>query len=377
MRLKLSIRLWSFAALALFFTLTFTSPVKAQEEGVPTVIDEVIAQVNDQVITLSMLKREMREASDTLKTRGMADGQAAEEVAKNQPKIIANLINEQLLIQKGKEIPRLTEDVEAEVNREMLRVMKAQSFKTLEELETAMRASGVEPADVRQTLRSQFMRQAVLGREVDAKIFYSLGGDEVKRYYDANRAKFVKPESIELSEIYLSLAGKPEAEVRAKAAQIVVQARGGADFGTLAVTHSEREQDGKRVAPETKGKVGRYEVPALRAEVATAVKNVSKGGVSDPVRLDEGYQIIRVDERTSAADSTFNEEQVRGAITQERAEKEREAYIATLRRDAYIKLAPAYEATVMPLLKIDTQTRSTASKAAAPADDKKSDNKKQ
>ncbi|MGH9903063.1 MAG: peptidylprolyl isomerase, partial [Pyrinomonadaceae bacterium] len=266
-------------------------PASAQEEGVPTVVDEVIAQVNNDVVTLSMLKREMKQATETLKQRGMTEQQAAEEVAKNQPRIIANLINEQLIMQKGKDIPRLSEEVEAEVNREMLRVAQQQGIKTIEDLEAAMQQAGLVPAEVRQTLRTQFMQQAVFSREVDAKIFYGFGDAELRKFFDANREKFRKPESVELSEIFLSLAGKNEAEVRARAAQIVAQARGGADFGQLATAHSEREQEGVRVASQTKGKVGRFEVPELRADIAGAIKNVQKGGVTDPLKLDEGMQI--------------------------------------------------------------------------------------
>lgn len=355
-------------------TLGLATPARAQEEGVPVVVDEVIAQVNDQAITLSMLKSEMREAAGALKERGgMTEQQAADEVAKNQPKIIANLISEQLVMQKGKEIPRLTEDVEAEVNREMLRIMKSQGFKTLEEMEAAMRAAKLEPADIRQTYRSQIMRQAVMQREVDAKIYFGLRQEELKKHYEANRTKFGKPESVELSEIYLSLAGRSEPEVRAKAAQIIAEARGGADFGTLAATHSEREQDGKRVASETKGKVGRYEVPSLNTEIAAAVKGVNKGGVTEPLRLGEGYQIIRVDDRTPASEATYNEEEVRGALTQERAPKEREAYVNTLRKEAYIKVSKDYQDAVMPLLKTDppADSQTAPGKSTPPAANKK------
>lgn len=373
MKPTLLIRVLSFIALTLLLTLSLTAPARAQEEGVPVVVDEVIAQVNDQAITLSMLKAEMREAAGALQQqRGMTEQQATEEVAKNQPKIIANLISEQLVLQKGKEIPRLPEDVEAEVNREMLRIMKSQGFKTLEEMEAGMRAVKLEPADFRQTMRSQFMRQAVMQREVDAKIYFGLRQDELKKYYEANRAKFVKPESIELSEIYLSFAGKAETEVRAKAAQIVAQARGGADFAALAVANSERQQDGKLVAQETKGKVGRYEVPSLRPEVAAAVKDIAKGGVTEPLRLDEGFQIIRVDDRTPASEATYNEEEVRGALTQERAGKERENYINTLRKEAYIKVSKDYQDAVLPLLKVDPPADGqTTTGKNAPAANKK------
>ena len=336
-----------------------SSHVQAQEEGVSVVVDEVIAQVNGDVVTLSMLKREMKSATDTLVQRGMTPEAARAEVEKNRARIIANLIDEQLFVQKGKDLPRLTEDVEAEVNREMLRVAKSGGIKSLEELETEMRKAGMDPAEIRHTLRTQFTRQAVIQREVDAKIYFGLTDEEVRSYYEANRAKFAKPEAVELSEIFLSLAGKPEAEVRALAAQIVAQARGGADFGQLATTYSEREENGVRVAAQTKGKVGRFEVPELRPDIAEAIKGVAKGGVSNPLRLDEGLQILRVDDRTSSGAANFDENRVRTMLTQERAEKDRNDYVRTLRNEAYIKIASSYEPSVRPLLSIEA--KSTAS----------------
>src|SRR5437016_1037723 len=71
------------------------------QEGEPVVVDEVIAQVNDGVVTLSQLKRELKERVDTLKQNGMTEAQATAEVEKHRAEMIALLINEQLLVQKG------------------------------------------------------------------------------------------------------------------------------------------------------------------------------------------------------------------------------------------------------------------------------------
>src|SRR5690242_21941170 len=99
------------------------------QEGEMQVVDEVIAQVNDDVITLSMLKRETKERIDALKQNGMTEQQATDEVAKHQAELIATLINETLLLQKGKELDRAS-DVEAEVNRRMFQYAHDQGFRT-------------------------------------------------------------------------------------------------------------------------------------------------------------------------------------------------------------------------------------------------------
>jgi parvulin-like peptidyl-prolyl isomerase len=345
--------------------LMLTLPTIAMaQEGELQVVDEVIAQVNEDIITLSMLKRETKERIESLKQSGIPEQKAVEEVTKKQAELIATLINEQLLLQKGKEL-ELANEVEAEVNRRMLDVAKEQGITTIEKLDAAMRESGVDPVTTKQTLRTELMKQAVIQQEVDRRIFFNLTLAELKKYFEAHQDKFRKPENVTLSEVYLSFTGKNEADVKARAQELVAQLRAGADFGTVAAANSEREFNGKRVAPENKGKVGTFEVPNLREDIANAVKNVKVGGISDPVRTSEGYQILRVDERTAAGTTaTFNENQVREAITIERSPKEREAYMQNLRNDAYVKVSDNYRDSVMPLLKINAPT-------AAKAEDKK------
>jgi peptidyl-prolyl cis-trans isomerase SurA len=345
--------LFAVAGLFIFGILIFSAAPAFAQEGEQKVVDEVIAQVNDDVITLSMLRRESKERIEALTQGGMTQLQASDEVNKRQAELIATLINEQLLVQRGKELD-LSSEVEAEVNRRMLDVAKEQGITSIEKLDATMRENGIDPVATRQTLRVEMMKQAVIQQEVDRKIFFSLTVDELKKYFQAHQDKFRKPENVTISEIFLSSAGKNEAEVKAKALQLVAQLRAGANFATVAVANSEREANGVRVAPETKGKVGTFEVPTLREDIAGAIKDVKVGGISEPLRSNDGYQIFRVDERTVAStNATFNENQVREAITMERTGKQREDYLQNLRNEAYIKISESYRQSVAPLLKLD------------------------
>lgn len=355
-----------------FAVMAFVPTSSFAQEGELQVVDEVIAQVNDDVITLSMLKRESKERIETLKQSGMSEQDATAEVSKRQPELIATLVNEALLLQKGKELD-LSNEVEAEVNRRMAEVAKEQGIPTIEKLEAAMRESGVDPAMTRQTLRSEIMKQAVIQQEVDRKIFFGLTIDELKKYFNEHQDKFRKPESVTLSEIYLSGVGKNEADVKARATELVNQLRSGADFGAVAAANSEREINGVRVAPQNKGKVGAFEMPNLREDIANSVRNVKVGGVSDPLRVGDGYQIFRVDERTPAsATATFNENRVREAVTIERSPKAREDYLQTIRDESYIKISDNYRGAVAPLLKLAPEkTAENSDSSVKPAEKKK------
>ena len=348
----------------------FASNVFAQE-GEMTVIDEVIVQVNDDVITLSMLKRETEERIKALMQNGMTEQKAREEVAKRGPELIATLINERLLLQRGKELDLATE-IEAEVNRRMLQIANEQGITSIEKLYQAMRDSKLEPEDIRRTMRTEMMKQAVLESEVDRRVYLGFSAADVKKYFDTNPDKFKKPESVKLSEIYITTTGKDEAAVKAKVLEIIAQARAGSDFGALAAANSEREKNGKRSAPEDKGYVGEFDVPNLREDLVAAIKNVQAGDVSEPIRIGEGYQILRVDARTPGGSTpTFNDNRVRGMMLMERQAKEREDYLQNLRNEAFIKVSESHRASVEPLLKLKP---ATAAKSSGKDEEKKKKN---
>lgn len=361
------------AGMFVFAILALAPPATFAQEGELQVVDEVIAQINDDVITLSSLKREIKERIETMKQSGMTEQQASEEVMKRQPELIVTLINEALLLQKGKEL-ELSSEVEAEVNRRMLEVAKEQNIPTIEKLYQAMREGGVDPEATRQTLRTELMKQAVVQQEVDRRIFFGLTLPELQKYFQEHQDKFRKPETVTISEIFLSSAGKNEAEVKARALELVTQLRAGADFAKVAAANSEREVNGVRTGPQNGGKVGTFEMPNLRDDIANAVKSVAVGGIGEPLRSNDGYQIFRVDERTLASTSaTFNENRVREAITMEQTPKAREAYMKQLQEDSYIKVSEGYRASVAPLVKLTPESTATNSDSSSekPAEKKK------
>jgi parvulin-like peptidyl-prolyl isomerase len=182
-------------ALTLFVALGFAlvpSTVRAQETSEAQVIEEVIAQVNGDVITLSLVRRELKQATEALvRTQNMDEAKAREEVEKRRSEIIANLITEQLVIQQGKELG-FTDKVEAEVNRRMIALAKEQNI-PFAQLDEAMRAAGIDPAVFRNDARRGIMTGYVFSEEVDRKVYFSFTSDELRKYYDANQAKFASP----------------------------------------------------------------------------------------------------------------------------------------------------------------------------------------
>lgn len=335
-----------FVVVLVFFASVSTSFAQETEE---LVVDEVVAQVNDGVITLSRVKREMKAIIDAQVGQGRPLEEVQREVNEKQGELIANLINEELLLQRAKELG-LDRDVEAEVNKRFLQVMRENNLKTLEAVYTEMRKNRIEPDEIRDLWRKQITRELVIQREVQAKEYWRPNGAELQKYYTENKAKFTKPETVTLSEIFLAFAGRTEESVRAKAKQLVTQLRAGADFVKLVAENSDRPN-----AAETKGKVETLKVADLDPKFANAIKGVNTGGYTDPVEIDQiGVNIIRVDERSAASsESVFDESAVRMAILNERFPEASKKFMASLREDSYIKINDGYRPLVAPILFAD------------------------
>jgi len=336
------------------------------QESETRVVDEVVAQVNDSVITLSQIKRETDEAIESLVKEGKTPEQARAELESKQGELIAGIITEELLMQKGKD-EGMESDVNAQINQRFVEIMKQQNVKTLEKLYEAMIASGVEPDSIRALWRKQITREMVLNREVDSKVYGGWTAKEIKAYFEANKAKFTKPETVTITELFLNFAGRDEPAVREKAKQIVQQARAGTDFVKLVEENSDRPD-----VKTSKGKAGPLNVKDLDKIFADAIKDVKVGGISEPVETSEGMEIFRIDERQKAsAESFYDENEVRKAMTYEKLPEERKKFMSNLRQDAYIKISESYRPVVSPILFADDRNKAEAKKTEDKKDDKK------
>lgn len=323
---------------------------KAQESELK-VIDEVVAQVNDEVITLSRIKREVETAIQGLIEQGKTREAATTDVKGREGELIADLINQALLLQKGKDLG-VEADADAQVNQRFLEFMKQQNLKTLDALYKEMEKQGFDPQDVRENWKRGFMRDIVMQREVESKTYWGWSPKEVRAYFEKNKTRFLKPEKVTLSEIFLSFAGRDESAVREKAKQILEKLREGADFGLMAVANSDRPE-GK----DSKGDLGVVTMTQLREvnEAFVGPLTATKvGGFTDAIETSEGIEIFKVSAREEASkEAVFEEGEVRRAMTIEVIAEKRKEFMVSLRSDAYIKISESYRPIVSPVLFAD------------------------
>jgi len=333
---------------SIFMCLALGAVGFSQETEVK-VIDEVVAQVNEGVITLSRIKRETKMIVDSYIQEGKTREAAQKLVDEKQGELIAGLINEELLVQKAKE-SGLENDIEASLNQRILDIMKQYNLKTVEALYEEMEKQGVSPQELKETWRKQAVRERVIQREVQGKVYWGFNGKELKDYYEKNKTKFTKPENISFSELFLGFAGRDEAAVREKAKQLLAQLKAGADFAKIT-----KENGDAGLVTEGQGKAEKVVVKGLPEAIAGPLKELKVGEYTAPFELERlGMVILRVDQREAASDeSVFDESAVRLAMMAERVPAEQKKFMAKLRDESYIKISDTYRPLVSPILFAD------------------------
>lgn len=154
---------------------------------------------------------------------------------------------------------------------------------------------------------------------------------ELQSAYDANKSVFLAPREYRLGQIFIAAAkGDKTAEDKARTRLDEVtkklKARG-ADFAAIAREHSDSPRD-----VETGGDLGWLPEPQIVPEIRQAVAGLSKDSLSDPVRLDDGWHILKLIDTKPSGLRPFAE--VRDALAerlrQNRAGQLRQAYLAKL-----------------------------------------------
>jgi peptidyl-prolyl cis-trans isomerase SurA len=316
-----------------------------------TVVEEIVARVNNEIVTRSeyirsrdQLKQEVQQQDPT---------NADKEFTDKQKDVLRDLIDQQLLLQKGKDLG-ITGDTEL-VKRldEMRKEMKLES---MEDLEKAAEAQGASFEDFKQNLRNQIITQRVIGQEVGSKL--AMNKDEEKKFYDAHRAELEQPESVRLSEILITpkpavkpaaAGAKPDpptdAEMqaaleaaKAKADDILNQIHKGVQFADLAKKYSD--------GPSAKdgGDLQNFKRGELAKELEDKVFALKAGGVTDVTRTKQGYVILQTTQHQTAGIPTLKEVEprIQDALYMQKLQPALRTYLTTLREEAYIDVKPGY-----------------------------------
>jgi len=145
---------------------------------------------------------------------------------------------------------------------------------------------------------------------------------EIERYYRANEAQFTTPEQVRASHILLKTDGKDEAAVKAKAEELLKQAKSGADFAELAKKNSEDEGSAKQG-----GDLDYFGRGRMAKEFEEAAFSLSPGQISDVIKSPFGFHIIKLTDRKPEAKRSLDE--ARPQITEQLSYERAQAQVQT------------------------------------------------
>ncbi len=161
------------------------------------VVEEIIARVNSQIITRSEFLRSKDQLKDDVKQQDAAN--ADKVYAEREKDVLRDLIDQQLLIEKGKDLG-ITGDTDLVKRLDQMR--KDMKLETMENLEKAATAQGISYEDFKQNMRNQIITQKVISEEVGSHL--SIPKDEEAKFYEEHKNEMEQPEAIKLSEILVA-----------------------------------------------------------------------------------------------------------------------------------------------------------------------------
>src|SRR6202034_903637 len=241
-------------ALALLAALG-PSGVRAQAK--PATDAEVVARVNNDVITLAAYQKAEQQLRGEV-TRDCADCPPEKidaQFKEQQKELLRGMIDESLMIQRAKD---MGVNVESDLNKRLDEVRQQNGLATVADLQKGVEASGLSWEDYKTTLRNSLLQKEVVRREVGSHL--DVSADEVKQYYESHPQDFTPPERVILSEISLSTEGKNPDEfdsVRKKVEGLRSSVLNGDDFHQVAAMYSQGStaKDGGNLGTFAKGQL--------------------------------------------------------------------------------------------------------------------------
>src|ERR1700751_4343611 len=162
-----------------------------------TVVEEIIARINNSIITRSDYLRSKDQLKDELRQQDPTN--ADKLYSEKEKDVLRDLIDQQLLLEKGKDLG-ITADTELIKDLDQMR--KQMNLDSMEELEKAAQAQGISYEDFKQNRRNSIITQQVIGREVGSHL--NISKEEMQKFYDEHKSELEQPEQIRLSEILVA-----------------------------------------------------------------------------------------------------------------------------------------------------------------------------
>ena len=335
---------------------------KAQPEvkgsGNGRVVEEIVARVNNEIITLSDYQRAQEQLHEEVQQdcTGCTPERLNAMYEEREKNSLRDQIDQSLLAQRAKD---LGISVETDVIKRLDQVRQQNNFASMEALQSAVESQGMSWEDYKANFRNQLLTQEVIRREVGSRV--DMGHEDVQKYYDEHKQDFVRPEQVVIADIFLNTDGKTPEQIEAihkKAGDLVARIKKGDDFAELA----RRNSDG----PTAKdgGDLGGFERGQLSKQLEDIVFGMNKNDVSAPIQTKTGYEVLKVLNHYDAGLQPLEkvENEIENRIYAQRMQPILRDYLGELREQSYVIVKPGY---------VDTAavTTNTGIKEVAPTPD--------
>lgn len=304
------------------------------------VVEEIVARVNNEIITRSELERAKAQAADDAQQdcNGRCTAEQLQVAIEDRQKYaLRDLIDQSLLAQRGKDMDI---NVEADVVKQLDQIRQQNKLKDLDELEKAVTASGINWEDFKNNIKNRILTQEVIKREVGSHI--NIGHDEEMKYYEDHKKDFVRPEQVALRAIEIKTEGKKESEIselKAKAQKLLDRVKEGEDFGELA----KRFSDGPTA--QQGGYLGEYKRGELSKELEDIVFKMKRNELTDVIETKQGFLVLQVLEHYDEGEQPFSkvENEIQDRLYNQKMEPAMRDYLKTLREQSYVVIKPGYQ----------------------------------
>jgi peptidyl-prolyl cis-trans isomerase SurA len=303
-------------------------------------IEEIIARVNNEIITRSEYERAKASAEDDAKQEcsgKCTPDQLRADVDERQKNVLRDLIDQSLLVQRGKD---MGVSVEPEVIKKLDQIRIQNNLASMEDLEKAVSSQGVNWEDFKNNIRNGILTQRVISNEVGSHL--NISKEEVQKYYDAHQKDFIRPEQVALREIVVSTSGKKDSELpdlKKKADTALQRVKDGEDFAQIA----KRLSDGSTA--KDGGFLGIYKRGELAKELEDVVFKMKKNELTDVLDTKQGYLVLQVMEHYDEGQQPLQkvENEIMDRLYTQKMEPALREYLKTLREQSYVIIKPGFQ----------------------------------
>jgi parvulin-like peptidyl-prolyl isomerase len=179
----------------------------------------------------------------------------------------------------------------------------------------------------------------VIRQEVGSRI--SIPRAELEKYYNENKAKFMREDRVFLREILVSTEGKDEAGIAAaekKARDLSARGKKGEKFHEMAKANSDA------ATKEQYGELGGFKRGELNKQIEEIVFAADRGFVTDPIRVSNGFLVLKVEEKHKAGQASFEEveQDIMNEMVQPKFQPQVREFLTKLRYESFLEIKPGY-----------------------------------